>query len=295
MPDELDDYDIDRARAEEEELGAYGEPLPPYGEPPRRRPRIDFPVILAIVGVLAIAIMAVLFLVFRKPAQPAPTPVAVSTPPLVLATPTPSVPVPPLEESDGFVRGIAESLSSHPQFAKWIARNGLVRTLTVVVDNVANGETPRPHLEFLAPKQRFKVRRQSQRRAVPDPAGFKGYDTFADVIGALDANAVAAAFRSVEPLFDEAYKELGHPEGGFRKGVARATQVLLAVPVLREDVALVPHAIAFRYEDPKLEKLNPAQKQFLRIGPRNVRIVQAKLKELQAALAAPVETETPTP
>ena len=73
MPDELDDYDIDRARAEEEELGAYGEPLPPYGEPPRRRPRIDFPVILAIVGVLAIAIMAVLFLVFRKPAQPAPT------------------------------------------------------------------------------------------------------------------------------------------------------------------------------------------------------------------------------
>ena len=112
MPDELDDYDIDRARAEEEELGAYGEPLPPYGEPPRRRPRIDFPVILAIVGVLAIAIMAVLFLVFRKPAQPAPTPVAVSTPPLVLATPTPSVPVPPLEESDVPTNSLATTFES---------------------------------------------------------------------------------------------------------------------------------------------------------------------------------------
>jgi hypothetical protein len=290
MPEDLDDYDIDRARAEEDELREYGEP--PYGEPPRRRSRIDFPVILAIVGVLAIAIMAVLFLVFRRPATPAATPVTVATPPMALATPTPGIPLPPLEESDGFVRGIAQALSAHPDFARWIARNGLVRTLTVVVDNVANGETPRPHLEFLAPKQRFKaLRRPGRQTAVPDPAGFKGYDTFADVIGALDANAVAAAYRSVEPLFDAAYKELGHPEGGFRKGLDRATQALLAVPVLREDVALVPHAIAFRYEDPKLEKLTPAQKQFLRIGPRNVRIVQGKLKELQAALAAaPAET-----
>jgi hypothetical protein len=56
------------------------------------------------------------------------------------------------------------------------------------------------------------------------------------------------------------------------------------VPVLREDVELVPHAIGFRYADPKLEALTPAQKQFLRIGPRNVRLVQGKLKELAVAL-----------
>ena len=59
------------------------------------------------------------------------------------------------------------------------------------------------------------------------------------------------------------------------------------MPVLRDDVELVPHAIGFRYADPKLEALTAAQKQFLRIGPRNVRIVQEKLRELQPALAAP--------
>src|SRR5262245_61863046 len=117
MPEDLDDYDIDRARAEEEALREYGEP--PYGEPPRRS-RIDFPIILAIIGVLAIAIMAVLFLVFRRPAKPEPTPVPVATPPAAaVATPTPSIPLPPLEESDGFVRGIAQALSSHPEFARW--------------------------------------------------------------------------------------------------------------------------------------------------------------------------------
>ncbi|MFI5169752.1 MAG: DUF3014 domain-containing protein [Vicinamibacterales bacterium] len=280
-PEDLDDYDIDPAREQEG-------PLPSYvqgGEPPRSR--IDFPVILAGIGVLAIAIMAVLFLVFRKPPQPDVTPRApVATPPMVAATPTPAVALPSLEASDAFVRGIAQTLSSHPELAGWLARNALVRTLTVVVDNVANGETPRPHLEFLAPKQRFKAARRPPRQIVPDPAGFKGYDGFADVIGSVDANAAATAYRTIEPLFDEAYKELGHPEGGFRKGLDAAIQALAAVPVLREDVALVPHAIGFRYEDQALEKLTPAQKQFLRIGPRNVRIVQGKLKELASALAA---------
>jgi hypothetical protein len=52
-------------------------------------------------------------------------------------------------------------------------------------------------------------------------------------------------------------------------------------------VELEPHAIGFRYADPKLEALTPAQRQFLRIGPRNVRLVQGKLREFAAALAAP--------
>ena len=60
-PEDLDDYDIDPAREQEGPLPSYV----PGGEPPRSR--IDFPVILAGIGVLAIAIMAVLFLVFRKP------------------------------------------------------------------------------------------------------------------------------------------------------------------------------------------------------------------------------------
>ena len=93
------------------------------------------------------------------------------------------------------------------------------------------------------------------------------------------------AYRTLAPLFEAAYVELGHPEGGFPAALDQAIRALLAVPVLREDVELVPHAIGFRYADPKLEALTPAQKQFLRIGPRNVRLVQGKLKELAAALA----------
>jgi hypothetical protein len=160
-----------------------------------------------------------------------------------------------------------------------------VRTLTAVVVNVADGETPRPHLDFLAPKQRFRAARRPAQALVPDPAGFSGYDAFGDAIASVDAMAAANAYRTLEPLFDAAYADLGHPEGGFRQSLGKAIKALLAVPVLPADVDLLPHAVGFRYADPKLEALTPAQKQFLRIGPRNVRLVQGKLREVQAALA----------
>ena len=162
----------------------------------------------------------------------------------------------------------------------------------MVVVNVAAGETPRPHLEFLAPRQRFRAARRPARLLVPDPAGFTGYDVFGDAVASVDATAAASGYRTLAPLFEAAYVELGHPEGGFSATLDQAIGALLAVPVLREDTEIVPHAIGFRYADPRLEALTAAQKQFLRIGPRNVRLVQGKLKELAAALA-PAPPEKP--
>jgi len=45
-------------------------------------------------------------------------------------------------------------------------------------------------------------------------------------------------------------------------------------------VALVAHSVAWDYADPRLQSLTGAQRQFLRMGPRNMRIVQAKLREI---------------
>ena len=283
MPDDLDDFDLEPTRRPEDEPTVR-----PYRPEPPRKGGLLFPVTLAATAVLAIGLLGVLYLVFRHPTPKAsPTPVATALPPAPEASPTatPSPPLPALDASDGFVREIAASLSTHPELARWLARASLIRTLTVVVLNIAEGETPRPHLEFLAPRQRFRAGRRPGRLIVPDPAGFAGYDVFGDAVASVDATAAANAYRTLAPLFEAAYVDLGHPEGGFPGALDRAIRALLAVPVLRDDVELVPHALGFRYADAKLETLTPAQKQFLRIGPRNVRLVQGKLRELAAALA----------
>jgi hypothetical protein len=269
---ELDEVELDRRPPEEP------------GPPRRGLPGGPF----AALALLVVGLAAVAFLVLRR-AGPSPSPVATSTPTPVASGPAaPSASLPPLDESDGLVRELARGLSTHPQLAAWLATPGLVRTLTVVVDNVASGETPAPHLRFLAPKTGFRAR-ESGRRLVPDPRGFAGYDAFADAVGALDAAGCARVYQQLAPLFETAYRELGHPQGGFPAALERAIAALLQAPVPPADVPLVRHATVFEYADPKLEALTPAQRQFLRLGPRNVGLIQSKLRELARALGVPDE------
>lgn len=294
MPDDLDDFEIEPTRRQADEDTV--QPYRPQPETPGGG--LGFPALLALFAVVAVGLLVIVFLVFRHPAPkavPTPAPLAAVSP-APSPSPTPAVPLPSLDDSDPFVRQLAASLSAHPELARWLARTALVRTLTAVVTNVAGGETPRAHLEFLAPKQRFKAARRPGRLIVPDPAGFAGYELFGDAVASVNAPAAASAYVTLAPLFEAAYVELGHPEGGFRGVLDKAIAVLLAVPVLRDDVELVPHAVGFRYADASLEALTPAQKQFLRIGPRNVRLVQGKLREIAAALAPPpAQATAPAP
>jgi hypothetical protein len=289
MPEDLEDFHIEPTSSEEPV-----DMVPPYAPEPKRG--LLFPATLAIIAVVAIGLLAVVYVVFRHPAAKAtPRPTASAAVPTPVPGATPSVQLPPLDQSDAFVRQTASGLSANPEIARWLGRTALVRTMTAVVVNIADGETPRPHLDFLAPKERFKAARRPGQVIVPDPASFAGYDAFGDAVASVNAGAAASAYRTLEPLFDAGYVELGHPEGGFRKSLDKAVTALLAVPVLPPDVELAPHAVGFRYADPKLEALTPAQKQFLRIGPRNVRLVQAKLREVQAALVPDAAPPAPAP
>jgi hypothetical protein len=60
--------------------------------------------------------------------------------------------------------------------------------------------------------------------------------------------------------------------------------VLLETPVVEGDVRLVTRGALYAYADPRLEALLPAQKQLVRTGPRNTRLMQAKLREIALAL-----------
>lgn len=276
---------------EDYELGQTSpdEPPPPYRPDPEKKGNgLLFPALLALAAIAAIGLLAVLYLAFKGPEEPEPTP---TPPPITIPTPTPApsatpIVLPSLEQSDDLVRQLVTALSANHELARWVAETHLIQTVTVVTVNVATGESPRPHLAFLAPKTRF-VPTRIGRALIPDPASFAGYDVMADAIASLDAGSTAATYRTFEPLFEVAFKEFGMPEVRFRAILDRAIANLLAVPIPSAEVELVPHATIFRYRDPKYEDLSPAQKQFLRMGPRNVKIIQEQLRAVAAALAAP--------
>jgi hypothetical protein len=91
----------------------------------------------------------------------------------------------------------------------------------------------------------------------------------------------------MRPRLDEAYRELGYPDGRFDAAVERALARLLSTPSIEGDAEVTPSPVLYKYADDRVERLTPAQKQLLRMGPRNAKLVQDKLREVAVALGIP--------
>jgi hypothetical protein len=248
--------------------------------------------IIAVVAALAIGVT--LWFVFRPRPQPAPE---LTTAPQPVGETTQEVETKPLENlpsldgSDDLVRSLVKGLSSRPEFLAWLANDNVVRASVGIVENIASGVPPKSFLGGFAPKEPF---RGATRGAIVtiDPRSFARYDTAADVFASLDSPGVARAYLQLAPLCESAYRELGVP-GTFREALERAFGRLLATPDAPENAPLLWNYATYQYKDERLESLSAAQKQLLRMGPRNVKIVKDKLQEL--AIAMRLVPRTPGP
>ncbi|MBW2275391.1 MAG: DUF3014 domain-containing protein [Deltaproteobacteria bacterium] len=218
------------------------------------------------------------------PRAPAAPPEAAAQAPAPLAPAPP--PLPLLDASDPLVRQLVGALSRRPELARWLSHEELVRRFVASVDNVAEGQSPGSHIAFMRPESRFPALAGNDRIVVGPRAGER-YDSVTDVFVSLDARGAAALYQRLKPVIDEAWVELGYPDRDFDETLEAAFAELLATPILQGPVELVPLVLTYAYADPWLEELAPAQKQLLRMGPANQRRVQAKLRELAAALGMP--------
>ena len=269
------------------------EPAPPARDPARG---VRAPMVIAAVLLVAAAAVAA-FVWFRRSAPPpaashpaaaadaAPQPEAGARQPLGPAVEP--IDLPPLVLTDPLVRELLGKLSSNPALAAWLATDGLIRAFVVSVENVADGESPARHLRALAPKAPFRTENQGGSILV-DPRSYVRYDGLASAAASMDPAGLARVYSILKPRLVEAYKELGHPEGDLDAAVERAIVHLLQTPVVEEPIALRPRVLSFRYDREDLEALSSAQKQLLRMGPRNVRVVQEQLRAIARELGIPM-------
>lgn len=202
------------------------------------------------------------------------------------AEPGDDIPLPPLDETDPLIRDLVAGLSSHPRVMAWLTTDHLVRNMTVTVVNLADGKTPSGHLRAVRPTGDFQVRSEG-RTLVLDPRSYQRYDSHAAAIEGIDARGVARFYATIRPRIEDAYADLGAPHGDFDRSLERAIVELLRTPIPDGDLTLRADSVAYTYDDPALESLSHAQRQFLRMGPRNMRIVKAKLREVAEHLGIP--------
>ena len=200
--------------------------------------------------------------------------------PLVKAA---DIDLPALALTDPIVRQLVAGLSSHPTIAAWLATNGLIANFTVVTVNIAEGRAPMQFLRPIAPQGRFRTTSSGEELLV-DPRSYERYNPHADAITALDSVGTASLYLTLKPRITDAYRELGYAEGDFDRVLERAIGVLLQTPAFDEKAALYRKGVTYGYTDRTLESLKPAQKQLLRMGPRNGEAVRGKLQEIATLL-----------
>ena len=185
------------------------------------------------------------------------------------------------------VSELVSALSARPELAAWLVNEDLVRRFVASVNNIADGRNPRQNLEFLRP---IDVSRPSTatgawssiRRATTATTWWPMWWPRWTPTG------LWPCFAELTPLIDDAYAEISPPGSRFDDRLTAAFDELLPVPVVDGDVEVEQKVLTFAYFDVELEGLSPAQRQLLRMGPDNVRKVQAKLRELKDALGRAV-------
>ena len=246
--------------------------------------------IAACLFLVAAAVAAYIVFRVRAPGQTttARAPAAVQSTESILPLGGEAAPIvlPPLDQSDGVVSELVRKLSSHPGVAAWLTTKGLIRNFAVVVLSIADGRTPAKFVQPLRPRAPFRVIDRDGEIYV-DSRSYERYRLLADAVASIDAKGSASVYATLKPRIEEAHRELGQPDASFDRTLERAI-VLLLEPRIREgQTRLRLHGIGYAFADPAEEKLTAAQKQLLRMGPENARVVQAKLREIALALGIP--------
>jgi len=188
-----------------------------------------------------------------------------------------------LDESDELVRTLVKELSSHPNLVRWLLTENLIRKFVAAVDNIANGESPRAHIGFFEPSGDFLIVKRHGERVL-DPRSFRRYDLVKEVFLSLDIDGFVKLYKQLTPALQKAYRELGYQDADFHATLNKAFLEMFSVPVVEDGIRLREEVVTYQMLDPRLERLNPAQKHLLRMGPDNVKAIQAKLEEMAHAL-----------
>ena len=221
--------------------------------------------------------------VVETPQSPVETP---APPPAVVdAAPPPerTLPLPPLDESDPEVLGGLTELLGQDAVMRHLVPERLVRNIVVSIDNAPRQQMALNQRPFQATAGDF-ITSGEENAIVLAPENFARYEPFVALVSNLDAKTLISFYRGLEPLFQQAYEELGHPDASFSARLNEVIEHLLQTPTPRGEIALVQPSVLYKYADERLEKLSAGQKLLIRMGVDNATVVKGKLREIQSEL-----------
>ena len=197
------------------------------------------------------------------------------------------VELPPLAESDSYFALALVDLFG-PDIEPLLADEALIDKTVATVDNLTRGRVA----EKIRPLGRlpgnFVVTAAGDTGPFYlSPENYSRYDVLVNMLSGADLDELVATYRRFYPLLQEAFTQLGYPDGYFNDRVVAVIDHLLATPQPAEPIRLLQPHVLYEFADPQLEALSGGQKLLIRMGPDHISRVKAVLTEVRTRIAQP--------
>lgn len=191
--------------------------------------------------------------------------------------------LPDLLSSDNVFRQALIKLS--PGFAQWLNSDQLIRKYVLIANDFAQGLRISNHMSFLRLAEPFAVE-QGENGLHIVPKSFQRYNKLAQAIQVINVKAAVEVYQKFRPLMLQVFAEFNYPRDiTLESIVKKAAAEILAAPALEGQVNLIRPSVYYKFADAELEALNPIQKQMIRMGSENTKIIQNKCREFLVELA----------
>ena len=222
--------------------------------------------------------------VTATPPEPPPSPImtAIEEPAPEPLPPPPELvedPLPRLEESDDAVRDAVGDIPLGTAGQQYLMPGNIIERSASLIYLMAQGDVPYKLLPVSRPKAAFRIRDDGT-QVVTDPAGFERHDALTQWLQSLDLESLLSSLEWFIPLFREAWSYYGEDPAAFDMAVVMTLDLVIATPEIDlSEARLIRKEAVWIFEDPAIEGLAPIQKQVLRMGPENAKILKAKAAE----------------
>ena len=223
-----------------------------------------------------------------EPARPAPSVSPKIEYPIERAQAELSLPPPAtLDVSDPAMRDALANLFKGNKLPDFVQPMNLIRNIVATIDNLPRSKAA-PRLSPVQSTSGALSTTNAGDNLVIAPDNSARYAPVVALVHAVDARQLVAIYVRFYPLFQQAYRELGYPDGYFNDRLVAVIDHLIATPDVRAPIALVQPKVLYQYADPDLEALSAGQKAMIRVGPDNAAVLKAKLREIRYRVAGPV-------
>jgi hypothetical protein len=192
--------------------------------------------------------------------------------------------LPALNDSDSAVKGALANVFPK-SWEQFFLLDGIVRRIVATVDALPRKSVPQRVLPLKPVPGRFVTAGQAEGLLVARENSAR-YLPSLRLAEATDTRQLVAVYVRYYPLFQQAYAELGYPNGYFNDRLVATIDDLLSAPDAPDAIPLKQPKVLYEYADPELEALSAGQKMMLRMGAENEARAKAKLRDIRRALTA---------